>query len=129
MSEVYSSLRSISFLPTLDYSTQLFLHPLEACSYRQHRLLLSYRHKNLTYAPLFINSLASQVYGLSGSQTEAQGSGHRFQLRATGTSLQFEPTLETTSGEGEESSGMLLQIPLGVIWYSAAFEIDLLRCP
>ncbi|KAL1453877.1 hypothetical protein WDU94_010181 [Cyamophila willieti] len=90
-----------------DYSVLLFSHPLEACSYRQHRLLLSHRAKNLTYAPLFINSLASQLLGLSSTQNVTQGdsSGHRWQLRATNEgTLQFEPTVDVSDGD-ESVSG------------------------
>uniref|UniRef100_A0A8D8ZFM5 DNA-dependent protein kinase catalytic subunit n=1 Tax=Cacopsylla melanoneura TaxID=428564 RepID=A0A8D8ZFM5_9HEMI len=85
-----------------DYSTLLFSHPLEACSYRQQRLLLSHRARNLTYAPLFINSLASQLLGLSSTQTVVQGdsSGHRWQLRATNEgTLQFEPTVNDSDDD------------------------------
>lgn len=79
---------------TLDYNQKIFKEPLQKCQFEDFRMLLSWRAQHATVAPMFADTLASQLIqtqSLSGTR-EHTGSGPL--LRATQASLAFQPTVE-----------------------------------
>lgn len=74
---------------TPDYKQKMFKDPLSKCHFEDFKMLLSWRAQHATIAPMFADTLASQ---LMQSQSMSDMSGGPL-LRATQASLAFQPTL------------------------------------
>ena len=75
---------------TTDYKQKIFKEPLQKCHFEDFSMLLSWRAQHATVAPMFANTLASQLV-----QSQSLNSDRaRPLLRATQASLAFQPTIE-----------------------------------
>nr|CAD7572621.1 unnamed protein product [Timema californicum] len=74
-----------------DFSRKIFDHPLSACKFEDLKVLVSWRAQHTSIAPMFAETFVSQP------NTQASGSLDMV-VRATQTSLEFQPTL----GQGED---------------------------
>ncbi|XP_069690626.1 DNA-dependent protein kinase catalytic subunit-like isoform X3 [Periplaneta americana] len=74
---------------TPDYKQKMFKDPLSKCHFEDFKMFLSWRAQHATIAPMFADTLASQ---LMQSQSMSDMSGGPL-LRATQASLAFQPTL------------------------------------
>nr|CAD7440345.1 unnamed protein product [Timema bartmani] len=70
-----------------DFSRKIFDHPLSACKFEDLKVLVSWRAQHTSIAPMFAETFVSQ------NNTQAPGSLDMV-VRATQTSLEFQPTLE-----------------------------------
>nr|CAD7397905.1 unnamed protein product [Timema poppensis] len=70
-----------------DFSRKIFDHPLSACKFEDLKVLVSWRAQHTSIAPMFAETFVSQP------NTQAPGSLDMV-VRATQTSLEFQPTLD-----------------------------------
>jgi len=75
---------------TPDYNQKIFKEPLQKCHFEDFRMLLSWRAQHATFAPMFANTLASQLMQSQSLNSDRAGP----LLRATQASLAFQPTIE-----------------------------------
>jgi len=75
---------------TPDYNQKIFKEPLQKCHFEDFRMLLSWRAQHATVAPMFANTLASQLMQSQSLNSDRAGP----LLRATQASLAFQPTVE-----------------------------------
>jgi hypothetical protein len=79
---------------TPDYSQKIFKEPLQKCHFEDFRMLLSWRAQHATIVPLFADTLASQLIQSQSLSNAGEITGAGPVLRATQTSLAFQPTVE-----------------------------------
>nr|CAD7432490.1 unnamed protein product [Timema monikensis] len=70
-----------------DFNRKIFDHPLSACKFEDLKVLVSWRAQHTSIAPMFAETFVSQP------NTQAPGSLDMV-VRATQTSLEFQPTLD-----------------------------------
>jgi hypothetical protein len=75
---------------TPDYKQKMFKEPLQKCQFEDFRMLLSWRAQHATVAPMFADTLTSQL--IQSQSLNNDGAGPL--LRATQASLAFQPTIE-----------------------------------
>lgn len=75
---------------TPDYKQKIFKEPLQKCDFKDFSILLSWRAQHATVAPMFADTLASQL--IQSQSLNSDRAGPR--LRATQASLAFQPTIE-----------------------------------
>jgi hypothetical protein len=74
---------------TPEYRQKIFKEPLQKCQFEDFRMLLSWRAQHAAVAPMFADTLASQL--IQSQSWNSDGSGPL--LRATQASLAFQPTI------------------------------------
>ncbi|PNF15874.1 hypothetical protein B7P43_G07978, partial [Cryptotermes secundus] len=79
---------------TPDYNQKIFKEPLQKCQFEDFRMLLSWRAQNATVAPMFADTLASQLIQTQSLSGTGEHTGAGPLLRATQASLAFQPTIE-----------------------------------
>ncbi|XP_063237602.1 DNA-dependent protein kinase catalytic subunit-like isoform X2 [Bacillus rossius redtenbacheri] len=84
------SLARLALQPA-DHGARMFDQPLGECRFEEYRPLVSWRAQHATLAPLFADTLASQLRG-GDAGTLAPG------VRATQASLAFQPTVDASGG-------------------------------
>jgi len=75
---------------TPDYKQKIFKEPLQKCHFEDFSMLLSWRAQHATVAPMFANTLASQLVQSQSVNSDRAGP----LLRATQASLAFQATVE-----------------------------------
>jgi hypothetical protein len=75
---------------TPDYEQKIFKDPLQKCDFKNFRMLLSWRAHHATVAPMFADTLASQLIQSQSSNSDGVGP----LIRATQANLAFQPTVE-----------------------------------
>ncbi|XP_021932903.1 DNA-dependent protein kinase catalytic subunit-like isoform X3 [Zootermopsis nevadensis] len=88
---------------TPDYNRKMFSEPLQKCQFEDFRMLLSWRAQHAMIAPMFADTLASQLIQSQSLSSTGESTGAEPLLRATQASLAFQPTLE----QGGSSIGSL----------------------
>jgi len=73
-----------------DYKQKIFKEPLQKCHFEDFSMLLSWRAQHATVAPMFANTLASQLVQSQSVNSDRAGP----LLRATQASLAFQATVE-----------------------------------
>lgn len=79
---------------TPDYSQKIFKEPLQKCHFEDFRMLLSWRAQHATVAPMFADTLASQLIRTQSLSSNGEHTGTGPLVRATQASLAFQPTVE-----------------------------------
>jgi hypothetical protein len=79
---------------TPDYNQKIFKEPLQKCQFEDFRMLLSWRAQHATIAPMFADTLASQLIQTQSVSSTGDHTGAGPFLRATQASLAFQPTVE-----------------------------------
>jgi hypothetical protein len=72
----------------------MFSEPLQKCQFEDFRMLLSWRAQHATIAPMFADTLASQLIQSQSLSSTGESTGAEPLLRATQANLAFQPTLE-----------------------------------
>jgi DNA-dependent protein kinase catalytic subunit len=79
---------------TPDYNRKMFSEPLQKCRFEDFTMLSSWRAQHATFAPMFAETLASQLIQSQSLSSTGGPDGAEPLLRATQASLAFQPTLE-----------------------------------